>query len=86
MVEGALPGPVVVVLEGQAKHGVAEGAADGVDVVHAPGSGDDALQEVAAASNEPVVLVSADRRLGERVRASGAEVVSPGWLLARLPP
>jgi hypothetical protein len=30
-----------VVLEGTARHGVEEGVADGVQVVHAPSSGDD---------------------------------------------
>src|SRR3954454_5967456 len=81
---GRLPGPVVVVLEGQAKRGVAPGAADGVEVVHAPGSGDDTIVALAAASDAPVVVVSADRGLGYRVREAGAEVVGPGWLLDRL--
>jgi len=83
---GTLPGPVVLVLEGQAKKGVEEGVADGVEVVHAPGEGDDTLAALAAASSEPVVLVSADRELAERVRRTGAEVVGPTWLLDRLPP
>jgi hypothetical protein len=85
VVEGKLTPPVVLVLEGQAKKGVEEGVADGTEVVHAPGRGDDTLAAVAAGSNEPVVLVSADRDLAERVRRSGAEVVGPTWLLARLP-
>jgi hypothetical protein len=82
--EGTLPRPVVLVLEGQAKKGVEEGFAEGVEVVHAPGHGDDTLAALAAESSEPVVLVSADRRLAEQVRCSGAEVVSPTWLLDRL--
>jgi hypothetical protein len=81
---GELSGPVVLVLEGQAKKGVAPGVADGVEVIHAPGIGDDTLASLAAASDEPVVLVSADRGLAERVRRSGGDVVSPTWLLARL--
>lgn len=83
--EGALSRPVVLVLEGQAKKGVEEGIADGVEVVHAPGHGDDTLVALAAESNEPVVLVSADRGLAERVRRSAADVVGPTWLLERLP-
>jgi rRNA-processing protein FCF1 len=75
----------VLVLEGQAKQGAAEGVADGVEVVHAPGHGDDMLVVIAAGSTEPVVLVSADRELAERVQRSGADVVGPTWLLARLP-
>ncbi len=76
----------MVVLEGQAKQGVEEGIADGVEVVHAPAHGDDTLVAVAAESDEPVVLVSADRELAARVRLTGAEVVGPTWLLERLRP
>ena len=76
----------MLVLEGQAKQGVEEGVADGVEVVHAAGEGDDTLAALAAASDQPVVLVSADRGLAERARRSGAEVVGPTWLLDQLPP
>jgi hypothetical protein len=82
---GRLPPPVVVVLEGQAKRGVAPGLADGVEIVHASGSGDDAVAALVAGSDEPVVVVSADRGLAERVRGSGAEVRGPTWLLDLLP-
>ena len=84
MIDGELSAPVVVVLEGQAKRGVDEGVEDGVEVVHAPSHGDDTLVAVAAASEAPVVLVSADRELGDRVRQLGAEVVGPNWLWERL--
>ena len=83
---GTLRPPVVLVLEGQAKQGVEEGLADGVEVVHAAGSRDDTLATLAATSDQPVVLVSADRELAERARRSGAEVVGPTWLLDQLPP
>jgi len=76
----------VVVLEGVARQGVEEGLTDGVEVVHAPGQGDDSLVAVAEAASEPVVLVSADRALGDRCRAVGAEVVGPTWLLDQLGP
>jgi len=85
VVDGSLTGPVVVVLEGQAKRGVEAGTAGGVEVVHAPGHGDDTLVAVAAQSDEPVVLVSADRELAARARESGADVVGPTWLWERLP-
>ncbi|SHM32307.1 hypothetical protein SAMN05443668_101300 [Cryptosporangium aurantiacum] len=71
-----VPGPVRVVL-------VVEGAArgvtgvDGVEVVSAPGSGDDTIVEVAASADGPVWVVTADRALRERVRAVGAHVVGP---------
>ena len=80
----ALTAPVVVVLEGKARTGAPEGRAGGVEVRHAPGHGDDTLVEIAAAAEEPVVLVSADRALGERCRAVGAQVEGPTWLLDRL--
>lgn len=83
-----LPPPVVVVLEGAGRQGAEEGSADGVEVVHAEGRGDDTIVAVAAAASTvesaPVVLVSADRALGDRCRALGADVVGPSWLLDRL--
>lgn len=84
--DGRLEAPVVVVLEGRARQGVAQGVADGVEVIHAPAQGDDTIAQVAAASDEPVVLVSADRHLGDRVQHAGGEVVGPTWLLERLDP
>ncbi|MEV5430295.1 NTP pyrophosphohydrolase [Streptomyces sp. NPDC052701] len=70
-------GPVELVL-------VVEGAARGVDSVpgvrveSAPGSGDDHLVDlVARAGDRPVLVVTADRELRERVRELGAEVTGP---------
>jgi uncharacterized protein YaiI (UPF0178 family) len=81
--DGALAAPVVVVLEGAARQGAPPGAADGVEVVHAPGEGDDTIASLAAAGG-PVVVVTADRALAERVRRAGADVTGPRWLLDRL--
>jgi hypothetical protein len=83
---GRLPQAVVVVLEGKASAGVAPGTLDGVEVVHATGSGDDMMIEVIAgrAEDESVTLVTADRGLRQRAEALGAEVVGPSWLLQRL--
>lgn len=85
---GRLDRPVVVVLEGKARAGASSGAAEGVTVVHAAGSGDDALvdvvREAAAEEADAVVLVTADRELRRRAEALGAEVVGPRWLLERL--
>jgi len=75
-----LSAPVVVVLEGAARGGAEEAAGSEVTIVHAPGQGDDTLVALAGASTEPVILVSADRALGERCRAVGAQVVGPRWL------
>jgi hypothetical protein len=85
---GTLDGQVVVVLEGKARAGASSGAADGVTVVHAEGSGDDALIEVvrdaSADGSDSVVLVTADRELRGRAEALEASVVGPKWLLERL--
>ncbi|MFD1717054.1 NUDIX domain-containing protein [Georgenia deserti] len=68
----------VLVTEGRAR-GV--GPAAGVDVVDAPGSGDDAIvSEVRRLSGDPlneVVVTTADRGLIDRVTALGARVVGP---------
>lgn len=63
---GRLARPVTLVLEGRARAGVDEGEVDGVEVVHAPGEGDDTIAAIAAA-NRAVVVVTADRELAERI-------------------
>jgi rRNA-processing protein FCF1 len=73
--------PVVVVLEGASRGGVDEGIADGVRVLHAPGSGDDMLIAVATDAAGQVTLVSADRELRQRAEALGVRIASPGWLI-----
>jgi len=80
---GRLDPPVTVVLEGRARAGADEGDVDGVEVVHAPGEGDDTIAAIAEA-HFGVVVVTADRRLADRVRATDAEVVGPSWLLDQL--
>jgi hypothetical protein len=77
----ALDGPVLVVLEGGARAGVAEGEHGGVVVRHAPGEGDDLLAELCGPG---VVLVTADRELGARGRRAGADVQGPRWLVEQL--
>ncbi len=81
--DGRLAAPVTVVLEGQARGGVPEGGDSGVEVVHAPGEGDDTIVAVAA-SYPGAVVVTADRGLVDRVQATGASTQGPRWLLARL--
>jgi rRNA-processing protein FCF1 len=52
--------------------------------VHASGSGDDAIVSEARARAEDgwdVTVVTADRALRDRLRASGAGTVGPSWLL-----
>ncbi len=81
---GRLPEPVVVVLEGLARAGVGQGTIDGVDVVHAPGSGDDTIVDLVALAIGPVVVVTSDGALRRRVESFGADVVGPRSLLSRL--
>jgi hypothetical protein len=81
---GRLPDPVTVVLEGAARAGVAEGTSDGVEVVHAPGSGDDTVVSLVGKGPAPNLVVSSDRGLRRRVESGGAQVVGPRWLLDRL--
>ncbi|HYH30452.1 MAG TPA: hypothetical protein VD903_08710 [Pseudonocardia sp.] len=57
-------------------------------VVHAEADGDAAIAALAAelaAGDEPVLVVTADRALRERVRATGATTLGPGALLDALP-
>jgi len=87
MAAGQLSGPVVLVLEGAARAGVPEGGGDGMSVVHASGSGDDAIVALArdaVHAGHPVTVVTADRELRDRVRAAGGEVAGPSWLLGQL--
>src|SRR6266511_3271035 len=77
------PGEVVLVLEGRARAGVPEGVGDGRRVVHAPGSGDDAIVDLVRTEGRgrPVTVVTADRGLRERVTALGATVAGPRSLV-----
>lgn len=72
---------VVMVVEGAAR-GIAAPA--GVEVVNAPGAGDDAIVGAAqAAADGPVTVVTADRGLRARL-PRGATAVGPRWLRDRL--
>jgi hypothetical protein len=66
---GRLGEPVTIVVEGRARVGADEADVDGLEVVHAPGDGDDTIAAIAEA-NRDVVVVTADRELAERVRAA----------------
>ncbi|MGW1599785.1 NTP pyrophosphohydrolase [Streptomyces eurythermus] len=75
------PGPVeiVLVVEGAAR-GVA--SVPGVRVESAPGSGDDRVVELAAASpGRPRLVVTSDRELRRRVTELGARVAGPRTVL-----
>jgi hypothetical protein len=71
---------VVVVVEGRARD---VPAPDGVTVVRAPGSGDDALVAEAGRLAGEVLAVTADRGLRARL-PGGTAVLGPGRLLALL--
>jgi hypothetical protein len=69
---------LVAVVEGGARD---VPAPDGVRVVRARGSGDDALVAVAAdLADDDLLVVTADRGLRARLPA-GTRVTGPGWLL-----
>lgn len=72
----------VAVVEGAAREAAEPG---GVRVVRAPGSGDDALVEVAGelAGGGELLVVTADRGLRARL-PDGTACAGPGWLRARL--
>jgi hypothetical protein len=59
----------------------------GIDVLAAPGSGDDATVAAAAAearAGRRVLVVTADRGLAARLAAIGVGQVGPSWLLDRI--
>lgn len=74
--EGFDANEVVLVVEGAAR-GVE--STDGVRVVSASGSGDDAIVDLVrdAGPDRQVVVVTADRALRERVKVLGADVRGP---------
>lgn len=75
---------VSVVVEGRAR---AAADADGVRVVRAEASGDDAIVDEArrlADAGRPVTVVTSDRELAARSAAVGAVVHGAGWLLGLL--
>jgi len=72
---------VVAVVEGRARD---VPAPDGVRIVRAPGSGDDALVAYAAEhAADGLLVITADRGLRDRLPA-GVAVAGPGWLLGEL--
>ena len=80
---------LVLVLEGGARAAAEAGVVDGVRIVHAPGSGDDEIVAVVAAAGaadttRPIMVITADRGLRERVESQGATTVGPQWLWDRL--
>lgn len=74
---------MVAVVEGAAR-GVRD--IEGIQVVAAAGSGDDAIVDVVGRAKpwERVLVVTADRKLKERVAELGAETAGPKWLLSQL--
>jgi hypothetical protein len=88
---------VVLVLEGAAKAAAARIAArtagasrdkagdlGTVQVVSAPGSGDDEIVRLARSRPGQRIVVTSDRELRRRSVAAGAQVAGPSWLWAQL--
>ncbi|GAA2328353.1 NYN domain-containing protein [Dactylosporangium salmoneum] len=80
----ALPGDVLLVVEGAAR-GVLP--IDGVPVEAAPQSGDDHIVALVRdnVQRRPVVVVTSDRGLRQRVTDLGASIVTSGRLRASIP-
>jgi hypothetical protein len=71
---------VILVVEGRAAD---VASTDRIDVIAAPGSGDDEIVQVAAAMTargRRVIIVTADRELRQRLTATGAELAGPRTL------
>lgn len=80
-------GEVVLVLEGAARRGRPAGNEHGLRVVHAAGSGDDAIVDEVdrqVAEGAEVDVVTADRELRSRVAVAGGTSFGPSWLLEQL--
>ena len=88
---------VVLVLEGAAKAAAARitartagggrdraGDLGTVQVVSAPGSGDDEIVRLARSRPGQRIVVTSDRELRRRSVAAGAQVAGPSWLRAQL--
>ncbi|MCO8270047.1 hypothetical protein M1L60_05505 [Actinoplanes sp. TRM 88003] len=73
----AAPVEVALVVEGKARD--IDQTGNGVSVVRAQGSGDDAIADLVrvAAPDRRVVVITADRGLRDRVTAFGGEVRGP---------
>ena len=77
---------VHLVLEGAAARVPDLPSHPALDVVRATADGDSAIADLAARhSGDPVVVVTADRALRDRVRRYGADTVGPHALLDVLP-
>ena len=61
-----------------------EGDGGTVQVVSAPGSGDDEIVRLAQSRPGRRIVVTADRELRHRCLAAGAQVAGPSWLYALL--
>jgi 8-oxo-dGTP diphosphatase len=73
---------VSAVLEGAARAAAADAPPE-LEVLAAPGSGDDAIVAHAASTAPPTLVVTADRELRRRCAEVGAASVGPHWLLDR---
>jgi 8-oxo-dGTP pyrophosphatase MutT (NUDIX family) len=73
----------VLVVEGATRRATFP-EADRVQVVAAPGSGDDTIAAQAAQIPGPRLVITADRELRRRCESAGATVTGPTWLLNQI--
>lgn len=83
---GVQPGTVGPGNESTLAEGISQppGSPRSLTVVHAPGSGDDAIVAAARAASGPVLVFTSDRELRTRLTAAGAHVRGSGSLWALL--
>ena len=78
-------GRIILVAEGRSRAAAGLVAADPrVELVAAPGEGDDEIARLAASVPGRRVVVTADQRLRDRCQRAGAEVAGPRWLTGLL--
>ena len=76
---------IILVVEGRSRAAAGLVTADPrVELVQAPGEGDDEIARLAGSVPGRRIVVTADQRLRERSQRAGAEVAGPRWLTGLL--
>jgi hypothetical protein len=76
---------ILLVVEGKSRAAARLVTADlRVELVHAPGEGDDEIARLAGSVAGRRIVITADQRLRDRCLRAGAEVAGPRWLTGLL--
>ena len=84
VLEGATKAARIATTQNSTPDGAHDSVHDGVRVVRADGSGDDAIVALVRELPGRRAVVTADRELRRRCEAAGAEAFGPGWLIGLL--